>query len=273
MERRIFNFREKNSIVHCITNYVTVNDLANIILASNSSAIMADDREEVEEIVGIADSLVINIGTLNKRTIESMLRAGKKANDLNIPIVFDPVGVGVSTLRQETSKYILDKIKLSVIKGNASEIKFLYNKEASSSGVDVDIEDIIEENNIDSYIDMAKELSKKYNSIVGISGKIDIITDGEIVYLIRNGNSLMEDITGTGCMLSGLVGALVGKNKDKLLDSTVLAMGMMGIAGDRSKKHIDENNLGTGSFRTSLIDNINLLKPKDIEEEIKIEKR
>lgn len=272
--REIFNnLKSKSSIVHCITNYVTVNDLANIILSSGASPIMADDKEEVKEIVAIASSLVINIGTLNSRTVDSMILAGKRANELNIPVILDPVGVGASEFRQRTTEKLLEEIKFSVIKGNASEIKFLYNKELSKSGVDASIEDIINHSNIDDYISMGKDISRKYNSIIAITGPIDIITDGSESYIVENGNSYMEKITGAGCMLGGLIGGVVGSNPEMVLESVVLGIIIMGLAGDYAKKYIDDNNLGTSSFRTSLIDNIGLIKYENIEEDGKFEKR
>ncbi len=273
MENIFNNLKENHSIVHCITNYVTVNDVANIILASGSSPIMADDPNEVEDIVSISNALVINIGTLNTRTIDSMKKAGKMANKLNIPVLFDPVGVGASKLRVDTSMELFKEIKFSVIKGNASEIKYLYSREKTNSGVDVDIEDLITEENIEEYIEISKEISKKYNTIVGITGKIDIITDGEIVYLIRNGNSKMEEVTGTGCMLSGLIGGIIGANNDNILASVVLGIIMMGVSGDKAKDYMEKNSLGIGSFKTSLMDNINLINYIDLKEEMKVEKR
>ncbi|HWT27027.1 MAG TPA: hydroxyethylthiazole kinase, partial [Mobilitalea sp.] len=126
-DRIIEKIREKSPLVHCITNYVTVNDCANILLACGASPIMADDRLEVEEITSISNALVINIGTLNERTVDSMLAAGRKANELNHPVILDPVGAGASRLRTDTVKRLLSEVKFSVIRGNISEIKAVYN--------------------------------------------------------------------------------------------------------------------------------------------------
>ncbi len=140
---------------------------------------MADDIVEVSDIVSICNSLVINIGTLNTRTIESMIEAGKTSNKLGHPIILDPVGVGASKLRMETTLRLLQEVKFSVIRGNASEIKSIVNQNKTTSGVDVSLEDIIDEDNVDKYIDVAKFLSKANNAVVAITGPIDIVTNGE----------------------------------------------------------------------------------------------
>ena len=264
---------EKGSLVHCITNYVTVNDVANTILASGGSPIMADDIKEVAEITSICDSLVLNIGTLNSRLIESMLKAGKSANRLKIPVVFDPVGIGASRLRMNTSLKLLEDIKFAVIKGNATEIKAIISGNKTSSGVDVSIDDIISDSNLDDYIKIAKKVSKTYDSIVVITGPIDIITDGKKTYTISNGHVNMEKITGTGCMLAGLIGAFIGANIDNILESTALAVGLMGLSGELANEKMIEEGAGTSSLRTYLIDNISKIDQEKLEKALKIEIR
>lgn len=267
------NLEKGRSIVHCITNYVTVNDVANIILASGASPIMADAIEEVSDITSICSALALNIGTLNNRTIESMIKAGKTANELNKPVVFDPVGIGASKLRTKTVLKLLEEIKFSVIRGNASEIKAILMGSKTSSGVDVSIEDSINENNLDVYINIAKKLSKDYNSVVVITGPIDIITDGKQTYIIKNGHPIMEKVTGTGCMLTGLIGGFIGANPDDILESTTLAVAAMGLSGEIANDKVVENDLGTGSFRTFLIDNISKFDIGILNGGIKIENR
>ena len=272
--KAIFENLKKNSgVVHCISNYVTANDMANTILASGMSPIMADDIEEVEEIVAIASSLLLNIGTLNTRTVDSMLLAGKKANTRGIPVVLDPVGVGASRFRQETIDRILREIDISLIKGNSSEIKNIYTKEFSKSGVDTAQGDIIREDNLESFIEIGRAVAKKYKTVVCITGPIDIVTDGDSLALVYNGNDYMEAITGTGCILGGLIAGVIGANPDKVFESTILGLLFMGIGGDYAKKYIEKNQLGTISFRTSLIDNISRMEYKNIEEDGRFEKR
>lgn len=274
MFRKIFkNVSLVSPVVHCITNYVTVNDVANIILASGASPIMADDIEEVSDIVSISNALVLNIGTLNTRTIESMIKAGKTANKLNYPVVFDPVGVGASKFRMNTTLRLLREIKFDVIRGNASEIKTIASETKSSKGVDVSLDDTIREDNLEYYIELGKRVSKRNNRVVAITGPIDIVTDGDKTYLIRNGHQDMGRITGTGCMVSGLIGAYIGANPDNILESTTAAVASMGLCGELANHKVVEKGLGTGSLRTYLIDFMSNLDEETLMGGIKIESR
>lgn len=268
----VFKNLEKNPIVHCITNFVTVNDVANIILASGGSPIMADALEEVSEITTICNAFVVNMGDMTSR-LESILAAGKTSNELNHPIVFDPVAVGASKFRKDTSEKLLNELNFAVIRGNASEIKAIAKGVKTSGGVDVDTDDIINEDNVDSFIKIAKEVSENHNAVVAITGPIDIITDGEKTFLIRNGHANMERITGAGCMLSGLIGAFVGANPDNILHSTVLALGMMGLSGELANEKVVKEDLGTGSFRTFLIDYISKIDEQQLMKGLKLEVR
>lgn len=238
--------REKNPLIHNITNYVTVNDCANSVLAIGASPIMADDAAEVEEIVSISSALVINIGTLNQRTIASMIMAGKKANELNIPVVLDPVGAGASTLRNKTTQEILSQVKIDVIRGNLSEISFIAGFKASIKGVDTAMVD--EKNDA---VGIAKIVSNRYYCVVGITGKVDIITDGIRVAKIANGHKLLSKVTGTGCMTSALVGSFCGVTKD-YYTATVAGIATMGISGEIAFEKAGV--MGTGSFHISIID-------------------
>ncbi len=255
-EKIMQNVKTKCPLVHNITNYVTVNDVANVVLACGASPIMADDIAEVEEITAICSSLNINIGTLNSRTIGSMIAAGKKANELNHPVVLDPVGIGASALRTSTAFELLDNIKFSVIRGNCSEIKNVYGHSAETKGVDVNINDRITEDNYKDFAALTKALSEKTSGVIALSGAIDIIANSKKAYAIRNGNALMSKITGTGCMLSGLIGAYIGANPDNILDAAATAVCIMGLAGEIAYDKIKKQNAGTSSYRTFIIDAI-----------------
>lgn len=248
------NAHKITPLVHCITNYVTVNDCANIILASSASPIMADDAEEVEDITSIANSLVINLGTLNTRTINSMIIAGKKANELNHPVILDPVGVGASTFRTNTALNLLKEINFSVIRGNISEIKTLLDNTNTTKGVDANENDSITLSNLNSVINIAKELSHKANSIVAITGAIDVVTDGSKTYIIKNGHKLMSKVTGTGCMSTAVIGSFCGSNPNNILEATVTALCSIGLCGELSYEKISKLDEGTSSFKTYLID-------------------
>ena len=267
------NVKEKNPLVHCITNYVTVNDCANIVLASGASPIMADDIGEVEDIVSISNALVLNIGTLNERTINSMLKAGKKANELNIPVIFDPVGAGASKLRTDATRKIMNEIDLSLITGNISEIKTILEGSGTTKGVDASEEDEITEENIDIVVEMAKSLSKKTKTVISITGKIDIIAQDDKAYIVSNGHEIMPKITGTGCMLTSIIGGYIGANPDSILEATTIATALMGISGEKAFNKIKDNNEGTSSFRNYLIDNIYMLSEEDVRKDGKIESK
>ncbi len=245
------NVRNKAPLVHSITNYVTVNDCANIILAGGGSPIMADDISEVCDITSICASLVINIGTLNERTVGSMLAAGKKANELGHPVILDPVGAGASELRNETTLQLLREIKFSVIRGNISEIKFIAGGTKTTNGVDASIEDT---DNIDSIKAMAKSLSKTTGAIIAITGAIDIVADSDKAYIIRNGHPMMGKVTGTGCMLTSLIATYVGANCDNIIDATACAVTVMGLSGELAFDKLTEIGGGTNSYRMYIID-------------------
>ena len=203
------NVRTKSPLIHNITNYVTVNDCANMVLACGASPIMADDAAEVEDITTICGGLNINIGTLNSRTIESMLKAGKKANALGHPVVLDPVGAGASALRTETAYRLLDEVRFTVIRGNISEVKTLASGAGTTKGVDADVADRVTEENLDGAVAFAKAFAAKTGAVVAITGAIDIVADGAKAYCIRNGHPMMSAITGTGCQLSALTAAFI----------------------------------------------------------------
>lgn len=255
--------REKNPLIHNITNYVTVNDCANAILAIGGSPVMADDINEVEDIVSLSSALIINIGTLNQRTIDSMIKAGKKANELKKPVVLDPVGAGASTLRNNAVKEILSQVKIDVLRGNLSEISFIAGLRASTRGVDSAVED--EKNNP---VDVWKIVAKKYSCIVGITGKEDIITDGVNVVKIYNGNKFLSKVTGTGCMASALVASFCGVTEDYFL-ATVVGIATMGIAGDIAFERAGK--VGTGSFHVGIIDAISKMDSNVFLERVKLD--
>jgi hydroxyethylthiazole kinase len=253
--------KEKSPLVHHITNYVTVNDCANIVLAIGGSPVMADDINEVEEMVSFASALVINVGTLNERTIESMIKAGVKANELDIPVILDPVGVGATTLRTETVKKLLKNIKFAVIRGNMSEIKI-------TAGIDVQIKGVDSTANDEGALEIAQNLAKRLNTVVAITGARDVITDGERYCLIDNGHKILSMVTGTGCMSTALIGAYAGVTKDYLLAATSGIMSM-GIAGEKAYESL-YNNEGIGTFRMRLFDNIYNLSSEDFEKRGKV---
>ncbi len=272
MFTRIFeNIKNKQPLVHCITNYVTVNDVANVLLACGASPIMADDEKEVEEITSICTALNINIGTLNSRTIDSMLKAGKKANELFHTTVLDPVGAGASEFRTKTTFDLLENIKFSVIRGNISEIKTVDIGSGTTQGVDASSSDQVTELNLDEVIAFAKRLSQRTGAIIAITGAIDIVTNDEKAYIIRNGHSSMSKVTGTGCMLSAMIAAFVGANQEGPLLAAATAVCTMGLAGELAYKRVVEEDKGSSTLRSYIIDEISKMTAEKLKEGAKIE--
>ena len=219
---------------------------------------MAEDIEEVKEITTISSALVINIGTLTKLQIESMKLSAKTANKTDTPIILDPVGVGVSKLRNDTTIDLIENYDIATIRGNISEIKAiakltgLIDENNTAKGVDVNIDDIITEENIETNGRIIKELASKLNTTILASGPIDILSDGKTTVAIYNGDDMMPLITGSGCMLSTIVGSCVGGSSP--LEGSLVAILAMNIAGEKARAKVDEKDEGTGSFRAYLID-------------------
>ncbi|WP_331489711.1 hydroxyethylthiazole kinase [Tepidibacter hydrothermalis] len=239
----------KKPLIHCITNPISINDCANMVLAVGAKPIMAEHPLEVSEITRVSKSLGVNLGNITDNRMESMLISGKVAFENKIPQVIDLVGVGCSKLRLNYAKKFISECNPSVIKGNMSEIKAVCGMKSNSKGIDVGACDIVTEQNSDESIEMMKALSLRTGAVVVATGVIDIITDGNNTYLITNGCEMLSMITGTGCMLTALIASYISYGN--ILDGTVLATTLMGICGELSQ-HVK----GTGSFRTELIDNM-----------------
>ena len=270
LKNALENVREKHPLIHNITNYVTVNDCANILLACGGSPIMSDAAEEVEEITSICGGLNINIGTLNKRTINSMHLAGKKANELNHPVVLDPVGAGASNLRTKTASELIENINFSAIRGNISEIKALAVGEGKTKGVDADVSDTVTRENLDSAVKFAKDFAKKVGAIIAITGAIDIVADSEKAYCIFNGRPEMSSITGTGCQLSALLAAYLTANPNNQLEAAATAVTLMGVSGEVAYKRMTDMD-GNSSYRNYIIDAVYNMTGDELENYAKIE--
>lgn len=258
IDENLKNIQEKNALTHCITNSVTINDCANAVLAIGGSPFMAEDAEELEEVVTIADVLVINIGKLSKDQIESMKISSKTANKTNTPIILDPVGVGVTELRNKTTMDLINNYDIAAIRGNITEIKAIaklsgvLDESNTAKGVDVNADDIITEENLKANGDIICELAKKLDTVILASGPIDILSDGTTTIAIDNGDDMMPKITGSGCMLSSIVGSCIGGSNP--FEGSLVAILAMNIAGEKARAKVEERNEGTGSFRTYLID-------------------
>lgn len=247
------NVRKNVPLVHNITNYVTVNDVANVILACGGSPIMSDEPEDAEDITTICGGLNINIGTLNKRSIEGMHRAGKKAGELHHVILLDPVGAGASALRTDTANDLMKEIHFTAIRGNISEIKTLALGSGTTKGVDADVADAVTEDNLDNAIRFVKNFASQTGSIVAITGAIDLVSDDKRCFVIRNGRPEMGKITGTGCQLSGMMTAFLVANPDALLEAAAAAVCTMGLSGEIGWSHMQKGD-GNSTYRNRIID-------------------
>lgn len=266
------NVRKQVPLIHNITNYVTVNDVANVLLACGGSPIMSDEVEDVMEITAICGGLNINIGTLNKRTIGAMLAAGKKSNELGHPVLLDPVGAGASTLRTETALNLMKEVRLDVIRGNISEIKTLAQGSGTTKGVDADVADAVTEENLEEAIAFAKSFAGRSGSIVAITGAIDLVADDQTCYVIRNGRPEMGRITGTGCQLSGMMAAYLTANPQNKLEAAAAAVCVMGLAGEIGWSRMQEGD-GNATYRNRIIDAIYNMDAKTLEQGAKYEVR
>lgn len=270
LKRALDNVRFGAPLVHSITNYVTVNDCANALLAIGASPIMSDEPNDVVDIQTICGGLTLNIGTLNTRSVEGMFVAGARASELGHPIVLDPVGAGASALRTRTAGDLLDKLDVSVIRGNMSEVKALAGGASSTRGVDVCPDDAVTDDNLAASAAFARAFAAQTGAVVAITGAIDIVANGEHAYAIRNGSALMGRITGAGCMLSCLCTAYAVANPAALLDATVAAVAGMGLAGQIAQGRMSGYD-GNGSFRTYVLDALYHLDGDALEAGAKVE--
>lgn len=264
LHKMLENVRKTCPLIHNITNYVTVNDCANMVLACGASPIMADDKDEVEDITAVCAGLNINIGTLNSRTVASMLLAGKRANQLRHPVVLDPVGAGASKLRTETAMRLVKEIRFSVIRGNISEIKTLASGSGTTKGVDADVADSVTEETLEDVVAFAKTFAEKTGAVIAITGAIDIVADGKKAYCIRNGHPMMSSVTGTGCQLSAMTAAFVTANPLHPLEAAAAAVSAMGLAGEIAYGRLSEQD-GNATYRNYIIDAVYNMTPEVLE--------
>jgi len=259
MRRDLTVIREKSPLVHSITNYVVMNSTANALLSLGASPIMAHAHEEMEELGSFISALVLNIGTLENYWIESMIIAGKNANKRNVPVILDPVGSGATRLRTDSAKRILNEVDVSIIRGNASEVLSLSKEGSKTKGVD-------SIHTVEDAAEAGKILAKQWNSVIAITGEIDMVTDGITVFRISNGHRLMGMVTGTGCTATVITAAFAAIDDDYLA-ATTGALATFGFAGEKAAK---DTNL-PGTFGIKLIDHLNSITPEELIKNAKVE--
>ncbi len=250
--------RVKRPLVHHITNYVTVNDCANITLCAGGSPVMADAIEEVREMAAVSGALVLNIGTLNPSLVESMIAAGTAANSAKIPVILDPVGAGATRLRTASARQLLDELDIAIVKGNAGEIGVLSGVGGAMKGVD-------SEGLTGDPVRIAQEFAAREGITVVISGETDIVTDGTRTLLVENGDPLMGIVCGTGCMASSVVGTFAAVCDDPVLASAG-ALAAFGIAGERAAERCGR----PGAFKVALFDELAALGLRELEQSARV---
>lgn len=239
--------------VHNITNYVSANDVANLLLAVGAKPIMADAPEEVGEVSAHCDALCLNLGIPNPRKRTAMLLAGQAAAAAHHPIVFDPVGVGASAFRQEIASELLSTLPITAIRGNVSELRTLANGGQHNGGVDVLPQDAVTEENLPQAIQFAKSFAAAQHTLVVLSGAIDLVADADRCYVIRNGVPQLGEVTGTGCQLSALLAAVLAANPAEPLEAAAAAVAGMGLAGEIALCHLLPHE-GNATYRSRILD-------------------
>lgn len=251
--------RERKPLVHQITNYVVMNETANATLALGALPVMAHAREEVEEMVGLAGALVLNIGTLSPQWIEAMVSAGKAANAAGTPVVLDPVGAGATSYRTETAKRLLSELDIAVLRGNQGEVATLAGVAAEVRGVESIGAD-------DDAADVARLAARHLGVVASVTGAVDHVSDGERSFAVANGHELLAAVTGTGCMSSAVTGCFLAAKAEAPLEAATEALAAFGVAGEEAARDAK----GPGSFHVNLYDALAGLDPETLDAKVKI---
>lgn len=244
--------REKQPLVHNITNFVVMNSTANALLACGASPVMAHASEEVEQMVSFAGALVLNIGTLTPPWIEAMLLAAKKARALGVPVVLDPVGSGATELRTRSSRRIINEAGVNVVRGNASEVLSLADYASQTKGVD-------SAHSVDEAAQAGRDLALAIATPVAITGPVDLVTDGKRALRVANGHPMMTKVTGTGCLATAIIGAFLAVEPDPLA-ATAAALAYVGLAGEKAAAV----SSGPGSLQVNLLDALYNITPAEL---------
>lgn len=262
--------KENRPLIHCITNYVTVNDCANALLAVSAAPVMAHDIRETAEITARAKALVCNFGATEY--MEAMFKSAEKAKEIGIPLVIDPVGAGGSSFRRKYINEMIDMFEPACIRGNMSEIKSLLIGDSTAGGVDVSEKDLVCEDRLSEIAKLLREFAAEKKCIVIASGEVDVVASKDAVYGVYNGDAMMPRVTGSGCMSSALQGAFL--SQENSVESAVSACVYMALAGEAAAKKIYKKFEGPalGSFRSLLIDELSLLTTEEIASGTKVKR-
>jgi hydroxyethylthiazole kinase len=253
--RLLNKVRNEKPLIHNITNVVVTNFTANGLLALGASPVMAYAAEEVAEMAAMAGSLVLNIGTLNSAVVESMLIAGKAANEHGVPVILDPVGAGATAFRTDTALRLMEELEISIIRGNAAEIANVAGEKWDIHGVDAG-------EAAGDVITLAVSAAKKLNTVVALTGKDDIITDGKATVIVHNGHPILTKVTGTGCLLTSVIGSFAAVEKNPLI-AAAAAIVTYGVAAEKAAEKSAEK--GAGSFQIEFLDQLYKVNEDDIQ--------
>ena len=248
------DLREQKPLVHQITNYVVMNETANATLALGALPVMAHAREEVEEMVGLASALVLNIGTLSEHWIEAMLLAGRVAGEREIPVVLDPVGAGATVYRTDAARRILDGLRVTVLRGNAGEVATLVGADAEVRGVESIAAGL-------DPADLAREAGRQLGLVASVTGPVDHVSDGDRVLAVANGDPLLAAVTGTGCTSSALTGCFLAAKRTEPLEAAAEALAALGVAAEDAA----DGAAGPGTFHARLYDGLAALDPETLD--------
>ena len=252
--------RARRPLVHQITNYVVMNETANATLALGALPVMAHAREEVEEMVGLAGALVLNIGTLSPHWVEAMLLAGRAATESGIPIVLDPVGAGATRYRTETSKRLLDELDVTVLRGNAGEVATLV-------GVDAEVRGVESIGGGGEPAELARSAARELGVVASVTGPVDHVSDGEQVLTVANGHELLSAVTGTGCISTAITGCFLAAKRDAPLEAGAEALAAFGVAAEDAASGAE----GPGTFHARLYDALAALDPATLDARTRID--
>lgn len=242
--------RQQAPVIHAISNYVTANDVANLLLACGASPIMADDPEESAYITALAAGLVLNLGTLSRRRVPAMIASGETAARLGHPVLLDPVGAGASPMRTDTARMLLARLPVTALRCNASELRALLSGVHTHRGVDADRQ---QAGSLSEQITFVKGAARQLGCLVAVTGETDLVSDGDICFVIRNGRPEMSRVTGTGCQLSALCAAFLAADPDRSVYALAAAVCAMGLAGEIAWGHMAPHD-GNAAYRSRIID-------------------
>jgi hydroxyethylthiazole kinase len=252
--------RERKPLVHQITNYVVMNETANATLALGALPVMAHAQEEVEEMVGLASALVLNIGTLSAPWVEAMLLAGRAANERGVPIVLDPVGAGATRYRTDTARRLLDELEIAVVRGNAGEVATLV-------GVDAEVRGVESVGAAGDTRELARKAAASLGVVAAVTGAVDHVSDRDQVVGVANGHELLAAVSGTGCMATAITGCFLAVKPEAPLEAAVEALVAFGVAGEDAS----ETAKGPGTFHANLYDALAALGPATLDDRARLE--